>query len=305
MLNEKSGNSCRNPGISGPIEVDCPIAWFPPTAGAIGSILAPRRSRDQVAIMAKSGTDSTEQVITYVRDLIARGDLHPGDRLPAERDLSVRLGVSRPTIRAGLRALAAMGVVKSRHGSGTFIPDGPPVLGSEPLRFLAALHGLSREEMYEARRVLEVGAAGLSAKRASAEHVAGIAEEVASLFASIDDPQEFLVHDIRFHRAVASACGNQIIASLVEMVSALYYEQRRETAARATNHNLRDAADLHRAIYQAIRKHEVDQAQTLMHRHLLHSAAYQAQEDQPLSLQASRVPKAGRKRRRAAASASP
>jgi GntR family transcriptional repressor for pyruvate dehydrogenase complex len=233
--------------------------------------------------MAKSGKDSTEHVIAYVRDLIARGQLRPGDRLPAERDLSTQLGVSRPTIRAGLRALSAMGVIQSRHGSGTYIPDGPPTLGSEPLRFLAALHGLSREEMYEARRVLEVSAAGLAAERASAEHMATIAEEIASLFASIDDPQEFLVHDIRFHRAVAVASGNQIVASLVEMVSALYYEQRRETATRATDRNLRDAADLHRGIYQAIRKHDVDQAQSLMHQHLLHSAAYQAEEEHPPS----------------------
>ena len=248
--------------------------------------------------MAKIGKDSTEQVITYVRELIAKGELRPGDRLPAERDLSIQLGVSRPTIRAGLRALAAMGVVKSRHGSGTYIPDGPPTLGSEPLRFLAALHGLSRDEVYEARRVLEVSAAGLAARRASADHMAAIAEEVASLFASIDDPQEFLVHDIRFHRAVASASGNQIVASLVEMVSALYYEHRRDTAARATDRNLRDAADLHRGIYQAIRKHDVDQAQTLMNRHLLHSAAYQAQEDQPLGLQAARPAKGGRSPRK-------
>jgi GntR family transcriptional repressor for pyruvate dehydrogenase complex len=255
--------------------------------------------------MATTGKDSTEHVITYVRELIARGELVPGDRLPAERDLAAKLGVSRPTIRAGLRALSAMGVVRSRHGSGTYIPDGPPTLGSEPLRFLAALHGLSREEMYEARRVLEVSAAGLAAKRASAEHVAAIAEEVASLFASIDDPQEFLVHDIRFHRAVAAASGNQIVASLVEMVSALYYERRRETAARATDRNLRDAADLHRSIYQAIRKHDVEQAQTLMNRHLLHSAAYQAQEEQPVGLPASRMARTGRKgHRRPAAPAS-
>lgn len=248
--------------------------------------------------MATSGRDSTEHVIAYVRDLIAKGELRPGDRLPAERDLSARLGVSRPTVRAGLRALAAMGVVKSRHGSGTYIPAGPPTLGSEPLRFLAALHGLSREEMYEARRVLEVSAAQLAAKRAGAEHMAAIAEEVASLFASIEDPQQFLVHDIRFHRAVAAASGNHIIASLVEMVSALYYEHRRETAARATDRNLRDAADLHRGIYQAIRKHDAEQAQALMSRHLLHSAAYQAQEDQPLGLQAARQPKSVRRTRK-------
>lgn len=250
--------------------------------------------------MAKNGTDSTERVISFVRELIARGELRPGDRLPAERDLATRLGVSRPTIRAGLRALAAMGVVQSRHGSGTYIPDGPPTLGSEPLRFLAALHGLTRGEMYEARRVLEVSAAGLAAERASAEHVAAIAEEVASLFASIDDPVEFLVHDIRFHRTVAAASGNPIVASLVEMVAALYYEQRRETATRATDRNLRDAADLHRGIYQAIRKHEVEQAKTLMDRHLLHSRAYQEAEEQSPDEQAAPA-KPGRKARARAA----
>jgi GntR family transcriptional repressor for pyruvate dehydrogenase complex len=232
-----------------------------------------------VDAIPKPRTDSTEHVITHVRDLIARGELHPGDRLPAERDLATQLSVSRPTVRAGLRALAAMGVIESRHGSGTYIPDGPPRLGSEPLSFLAALHGFTRDEMYEARRVLEVSAAGLAAERATPEYLAGIAEEVASLFATMDDPQEFLVHDIRFHRAVAAASGNPILASLVEMVSALYYERRRETAAQATDVNLRDAAELHRRIYQSIRARDVDQARTLMNEHLLHSAAYQAQEE--------------------------
>ena len=148
---------------------------------------------------------STEQVVGFVRNLIDRGRLRPGDRLPAERDLAVQIGVSRPSVRAGLHALAAMGVVQSRHGSGTYIPDGPPSLGSEPLSFLAALHGFTREEMYEARRILEIGAAGLAAERATSEHLATLSEEVAGLFANRDNPHLFLVHDINFHRYVAEA----------------------------------------------------------------------------------------------------
>jgi GntR family transcriptional regulator, transcriptional repressor for pyruvate dehydrogenase complex len=223
--------------------------------------------------------DSTEHVIEYVRRLIGSGDLHPGDRLPPERDLATQLGVSRPTVRAGLRALSAMGVIESRHGSGTYIPSGPPRLDSEALRFLAALHGITRNEMYEARRVLEVSVAGMAAERAASDHLATIADEVTSLFAAMNDPQAFLVHDIRFHRAVAVASGNPILASLVEMVSALYYERRRETAARATERNLHDAAELHRRIYQAIRSHNVEQARSLMSEHLLHSSAFQEQEE--------------------------
>lgn len=221
---------------------------------------------------------STEQVVSYVRNLIERGELRPGDRLPAERDLATHIGVSRPTVRAGLRALAAMGVVQSRHGSGTFIPSGPPSLGTEALSFLAALHGFTRDEMYEARRILEVGAAGLAAERATHEQIATLAEEVAGMFASMDDPRVFLVHDINFHRAVAAASGNPIVASIVEMVSALYYERRRDTAVRASERDLKDAADMHRRIYQAIRGRDADAARNAMHTHLVQASAHQAQE---------------------------
>src|SRR5438270_842160 len=150
----------------------------------------------------------------------------PGARLPPERELAQQVGVSRPTVRAGLRTLAALGVVRSRRGSGTYIPDGPPSLGVEALSFLAALHKLTVDDVYEARRILEVGAAGLAAERATPDQLATLADEVAGLFASLDDRQLFLVHDINFHRGIAAASGNPIVASLVEMVAALFYEQR-------------------------------------------------------------------------------
>ena len=239
---------------------------------------APQPKGDKSTTAPRRRDGSTGQVVSYVRSLIDRGELRPGDRLPAERDLATHIGVSRPTVRAGLRALSAMGVVQSRHGSGTFIPSGPPSLGSEALSFLAALHGLTRDEMYEARRILEVGAAGLAAERATPDQVATLSEEVAGMFATMEDPALFLVHDINFHRAVAAASGNPIVATLVEMVSALYYESRRDTAARASDLDLRDAAEMHRRIYQAIRAREADTARQTMHAHLVQASEYQAKE---------------------------
>ena len=145
-----------------------------------------------------------ERVAEHVRRLIETGELHPGDRLPAERELARALGVSRPTVRSGLKALEAMGVVHSRRGAGTFIADGPPDLGREPLGLLAALHGFTSDEMFEARLALEVGVAGLAAEHAPAEHLATMAEELTEMFATGDDPQAFLVHDVRFHQAPVS-----------------------------------------------------------------------------------------------------
>ena len=227
---------------------------------------------------ARPGEGSPEQVVAYVRDLIERGRLRPGDRLPAERELATQIGASRPTVRAGLQALAALGVVQTRHGSGTYIPAGPPALGTDALSFLAALHGFTREEMYEARRILAVGASALAAERATPEQLAALAEEVANLFASLHQPHAFLVHDINFHKAVGAASGNPIVASVMEMVSALYYGQRRETAERASENNLRDAAEAHRRIYQAIRLRDADGARRAMNQHLSEALQYQKQE---------------------------
>jgi GntR family transcriptional regulator, transcriptional repressor for pyruvate dehydrogenase complex len=81
---------------------------------------------------------TTEHVVSFVRELIERGALGPGDRLPPERELALQIGVSRPSVRAGLQALAAMGVIQARHSAGTFITDGPPMLATGPLSFLAA-----------------------------------------------------------------------------------------------------------------------------------------------------------------------
>src|SRR5919106_422841 len=102
--------------------------------------------------------------------------------------------------QVGLHALAAMGVTESRQGAGTFITGGPPRLGAGPLSFLAALHGFTRDQIFEARKVLEVGAAGLAAERGLTDRLAPMAEEVTGMFATLTDPQTFLVHDVRFHR---------------------------------------------------------------------------------------------------------
>jgi GntR family transcriptional repressor for pyruvate dehydrogenase complex len=171
-----------------------------------------------------------------------------------------------------------MGIVNTRHGAGTFIAE-TPRLDSEPLSFLAALHGFRREEIFEARRILEISAAGLAAERATADQLAAIADEVADQYASLDDPQAFLVHDIRFHRAVAAASGNPIVASLVEMVSAIFYDERSKTAARATNQNHQEAAERHRQIYKAIRARKPDRARALMNEHLQSASAHLEQEE--------------------------
>ncbi|HSB29376.1 MAG TPA: FadR/GntR family transcriptional regulator [Pyrinomonadaceae bacterium] len=225
------------------------------------------RSAHLQIIQPVRSSQNTEQVVARVYELIKLDELKPGDRLPPERELAKQLGISRPSLRAGLSSLISMGVLQSRQGAGTFLVDGPPALDSEPLRLLAELHGFSYDHMFETRSVLEVGAAGLAAERATGDQLATMAEEITEMFAALKDPQLFLVHDIAFHRAVAAASGNPTLATLVEMVSAILYERRRETIERA--HDFNEALELHRRVYRAIRSRNPEEAKEAMREHIV------------------------------------
>lgn len=221
---------------------------------------------------------ATERVIARVRTSIQRGELKAGDRLPPERALAARFGVSRPTLRSALKTLSAMGIVRARQGAGTFIADGPPTLDSQPLSYLAALHGFTRTQLFEARLVLEVAVAGYAAERATPETLIAVSDETTAMFASLDDPMTFLAHDIQFHRTLGAAAGNPVLAAMVEMVAEMFFEVRRHKIRFALD--LRSAAEEHRVIYQAIRAHDPVQARAAMLEHLRRAERTQTEEEE-------------------------
>ncbi len=218
----------------------------------------------------------TMQVVEYVRGLISSGALRPGDRLPPERELARELKISRSSLRAGIGFLSAMGVLKSRHGAGTFVSSGPPALDSSSLTVLGALHNFLPWQMFEARQVIEASVASLAAERATDEHIAELAEEVAEMYAALTDPHEYLIHDVRFHRTIARASGNPILGALMETITSNLYDTRRLTAANSKD--LKESAEMHREIYRAIRSHNSHQAKLAMEQHLSAARAAQAAE---------------------------
>ena len=231
--------------------------------------------------MAKTVHDSPEthrmmEVVNHVRALIEKGSLKPGDKIPAERDFARSLNISRASLRAGVGYLAALGVVKIKHGVGTFIADGPPEFGQASLSFIGALHGFQSWQMFEARILLESGLAALAAERGKDEHHAALAEEVAEMFAAVNKPSEYLIHDVLFHRTIAQASGNPILAAIMETITSSMYDKRRKTVERATD--LRESAEMHREIYRAIRGRKPAEARRLMDQHLQMAQAAQGLE---------------------------
>ena len=217
------------------------------------------------------------RVVEHIGKLIEDHRLHPGDRLPSEREMAHQLHVSRATIRDAIGYLAAMGVLKIRQGAGTFVSDGPPEIGRSSLDLIGVLHGFQPWQMFETRIILERSLAALAAERGENGHLAALAGEVAGMSATCHDPAQYLIHDVRFHRAIASASGNPILAALMETIVTALYENRRETVEGATN--LGESADIHREIYQAIRARDAAHAGSLMEQHLRQAEAAQLAEN--------------------------
>jgi GntR family transcriptional regulator, transcriptional repressor for pyruvate dehydrogenase complex len=243
-----------------------------------------------------SNNHRTMQVVNHVRSLIENGTLQPGDKIPPERELARALKISRASLRTGIGYLAAMGVMKIRHGVGTFVADGPPAFGKASLSLIGALHGFQTWQMFEARIILESSLAALAAERGREEHHAAMAEEVAEMFATIDAPVDYLIHDVLFHRIIAQASGNPILAAVMETVTSSMYDKRRKTVERATD--LRESAEMHREIYRAIRARKSNDAKGLMEKHLRMAQTAQGEERPSERKSSSAAPSPRRKRPR-------
>ncbi len=226
----------------------------------------------------KNGT-TAEEVVERLRNMIHNGELSSGDRLPPERDLAKLLGVSRPTLRAGIRSLSTIGILQSKQGAGTFVAaaDESPTLDSSALRMLSALHGFTSDEMFEARLALEMSIAGLAAERATSEQMTLMAEEITGMYASLSNPEQYLVHDMRFHQTIAAASNNRILTSLMNMVATILFDSRSQTVKRATD--LKQSAEQHHEIYRAMREHDADSARMAMHDHLVETQKAQRLEE--------------------------
>ena len=247
-----------------------------------------------------SNSHRTMQVVNHVRSLIENGTLQPGDKIPPERELARSLKISRASLRTGIGYLAAMGVMKIRHGVGTFVADGPPDFGKASLSLMGALHGFQTWQMFEARIILERSLAALAAERGKEEHHAAMSEEVAEMFATLETPVDYLIHDVLFHRIIAQASGNPILAAVMETVTSSMYDKRRKTVERATD--LRESAEMHREIYRAIRSRRPEEARDLMEKHLRMAQAAQGVERPADRKAAAAVPKSKKGRMKFAAS---
>src|SRR5215207_2482816 len=147
----------------------------------------------------------------HLRGLIGSGALQPGDKLPPERALATRLGVSRPTLREAVRGLVIMGMLETRHGAGTFVVRQAPV--GEPLTI--DLQDAPVEELFEIRLLLEPSVTERAAARITDDELAGLHDLVDRMEHAISEPTEFILVDAEFHRAIHVAARSTMMLSVL------------------------------------------------------------------------------------------
>ncbi len=209
-------------------------------------------------------------VVNAIQDLVSRGELAPGDRLPVEADLAARFGVSRGSLREGVRALVAMGVLETRQGSGTTVTSLDPELLLQPLVFWASIQGgPSAINVHLVRRALEVESAGQAATVIGPEGL----ERLSGLLAEADphitghDHEAALKLDHAFHQAIAEETGNPILAALLDALGQPTVRSRLWQSVNRAG-RLESARHEHRAILDALRRHEPVAARAAMYIHL-------------------------------------
>ena len=203
----------------------------------------------------------TDEAIEKLKGMIVAGTLRPGDRLPREADLATSLGLSRSSLREAVRALSLVRILDVRQGDGTYVSSLAADTLLDALSFIVEFHhDGSVLELLEVRRILEPAASARAATRIDDEALAALEEILGR--STVDSPVEDLVkNDLEFHRAIAVASGNSVLASLVESLSGPTQRARVWRGITQEDALARTLAE-HRAIFGAIRAHDADLART-------------------------------------------
>ena len=225
------------------------------TANPIDSAIAP---------IDRSGI--TELVVQRIKELLERGELKGGSRLPPERELAEMLGISRPSLRTALKALSVMGIIHAKPGAGTFIAEAIPEIFLEPMQFMTLINQTTLDEVFEARMIIESALAELAAEKATEKDLQAMALELEGMDNNRNNPEGFLEHDLRFHQVIAQASKNHVMSGMMETLVQMLYQMRRKTIARTRG--IEEAFDFHKKIFNSIKRHDGKVARKLMTDHL-------------------------------------
>jgi GntR family transcriptional regulator, transcriptional repressor for pyruvate dehydrogenase complex len=215
----------------------------------------------------------SEIIVEQIRELMRQGQLKPGDRLPPERDLCERFGVSRVTVREALRMLESSGLVQIRVGArgGAFVTAPSSDRVGEGLTDMLTLSAISAADVTEIRLILEVGIVPLVCERATEQDLAELEDICERSEVALRSGEYSMRYSLEFHTRVAQATHNPAVVMLVESFRGpihMSLEHAREIAPEMGGLGTRE----HERFIEAVRQRAPDAATQIMREHLERTA---------------------------------
>lgn len=213
------------------------------------------------------GPSLADSVAAKIRNDITSGGYAKGDRLPTERDLSDKYGVSRPIVREAIGTLKRDGLVATRQGLGAFVIETKEV--AFRLAEVNLTDALELQNVIELLMAVESAATALAAERRSDEQLARIEQQLNAIQLAFDRNETGIEEDLAFHREIVDACGNPHFREMSDFLDAHVRNFiRKARASTLRNALLSQLQAEHVAIYQAIADGDPQQARLAAEAHL-------------------------------------
>ena len=168
-----------------------------------------------------------DRLARRIRSLIQQGEYAEGDRLPSIMEMARSFGVGHPTLREALKKLETMGVVEIRHGSGVYVTRSHDVLVVATADYSGTVTKKMLIDLIQARTPLEVHSVTHAARNASAENLQEMRRLLTTAGENLGNDDVLNAANISFHREIALASGNAVLAQLLEVVGELFAGEQR------------------------------------------------------------------------------
>ncbi|MBM4423764.1 MAG: FadR family transcriptional regulator [Chloroflexi bacterium] len=203
-----------------------------------------------------------------LRTMIFSEQIKPGQLLPPRKELAAQFGVGIATVHEAVKSLAAVGLLESRPGKGTWVSHNALQSVIHPSMILNRFGAIDAQTIYEARLALEVSLAELAAQKATPEEIQRMFDALDAAQKVIDDDAEFVRSDWEFHMAVAKATHNVLLQAFYHLSRELLLEFIRDVIRLPQVKE--EASKIHRVEAEAIARHDVEAACTAAREHMLY-----------------------------------
>jgi GntR family transcriptional repressor for pyruvate dehydrogenase complex len=231
-----------------------------------------KRSTQPDSLTPVVRTTLTADICRKMVSQLIRGTWAEGEKIPAERELCLKLGVGRASLREALKALEIMGMIETRLGDGTYVCKRSDFFSRPLLWAIASSSEADTRELIEARMLIEVELAGLAAEHATEKNLEELAGHLDRMTKASKTPPEFVQADVDFHLAIGRAASNSILMNALQLIRNLL--QQWILGAVAVKGVPEKACAQHQRVLAAIRKKDGAAARREMRKHLQDMATF-------------------------------